>query len=300
MRIIIKSLVVLSVLIFLSSVLVGCKKEVFVDVIKRDTVTIVKRDTFFPLNTVTYKRSFDSITATVPSATKIVRIDGFEATNDDSFSDCSTFKYAGYFRVNSKFGNRLTVNFSTKDSIVTMKCSDPSILIDSFFTKDKYSVSFIIKAKHDTIEDPSVKFFFQTADKKLITTNLVDIVGEIATKCYGTAFWATRRFRISEGTYNRAVSKAIPIDSNYVPLRGDIIYWDGPHYGTVFTTPIVSNLVKFGKPYKEYYYEILEMNAKCTGAKSTKVNRTLSNDVLNTILSYDVDRGAPEYYYRNL
>lgn len=290
----------ISVLFVAMSVSVGCKKEVCTDVIVRDTVTIVKRDTFHNIPTIIYKRVFDSVTATVASTTKVVRIDGFKATDDDSYSDCSSFKYAGYFRINSKFGNRLTVNFSEKDSITTLRCSDPSIVIDSFFTKDKYSVSFIIRAKHDTIEAPSVKFFFQTLNKKLITSNLVDIVGEINTKCYGTAFWATRKFRITNGTFDKPVSKAIPIDSNYIPTRGDIVYWDGPHYGTVYTVPVISNLVKFGKPYKEYYYEILEMNAKCTGALSTKVNRTLSNDIINTILSYDVDRGQPLYYYRNL
>lgn len=296
--VLINSSVILLLCVLLASA-ISCKKDsAIIEKIVRDTIVI--KEPVLSQPTINYVRTFPVITATTISATKIVRVDGIRATNEDAFSDCPEFKFAGYFRINSKIGNRLTFNFSAQDSIVTMKCDNTNILIDSFYTKDGHAVSFLIRAKNDTIRDISTRFTFQTVSNKIIVSNLVDIVGEINTKCFGTAFWATRYYRILNGTFDKAVSKAIEIDSNYIPKRGDIIAFEGAHYGTVYSDPIVLPKTRYNKPYNEYYFELYEMNAKCTGALSMKVNRVLSYDIAGTFFSYNVDRGEPLYYYRNI
>lgn len=299
-NILLNSSIILALCVLLATT-ISCKKEMpLCDALgKTDTVTIIKDSFIYPISQRTYIRFFDSVTATAVSTTKVVRVDGLQATDEDAYSDCPTFKYAGYFRINKKFGNRLVINLSKADSITTLKSDNKDILFDSLCFIDKYTFSVLIKAKHDTIRDPVVKFSFQTKSLNLITTS-VDILGEINSKCYGTCFWATRYFRILDNTIDKPVSKAIEMDSTYKPQRGDIIYFDGGHLGTVYKTPVVITTTKLGKTTYQYDFNLLEMNAKCTSALSTKVEHLLSSDILGTFFSYNTDRGEPLYYYRNL
>lgn len=299
-----KSVILNSSVIFclcvLTATLISCRKDsVIVEKIVRDTVYI--QDTFrqFSSNTGVYIRTFTAVTATEKSTNKVIRVDGFQAVNTDAFSDCEVFKYVNYFRITSKYNNRLIVNLSTPDSIVSLKSDDNSVLIDSLHYESKFAFSFLIRAAHDTIRDPKVTFTFQTASKKILSTS-VYFVGEINNKCFGTCFWATRYFRIMDGTLDKAVSKATEIDSNYVPKRGDIIYFDGGHLGTVYNTPTVIATTKLGKTTYQYDFSLLEMNAKCTSAISYKVEHVLSTNITGTLFSYNLDRGEPLYYYRNL
>lgn len=299
MKSVLNSFVILCLCV-LTATLISCRKDsVIVEKIVRDTIYI--QDTFrqFSVNTGVYIRTFSDITATEKSTNKIIRVDGFQATTADAYSDCDAFKYTNYFRITSKYNNRLIVNLSTPDSIVSLKSDNNSVLIDSLHYESKFAFSFLIRAAHDTIRDPKVVFTFQTASKKILSTS-VEMVGEINNKCFGTCFWATRYFRILDGTLDKPVSKAIEIDSNYVPTRGDIIYFEGGHLATVYNTPSVITTVKLGKTTKQYDFNLLEMNAKCTSALSTKVEHVLSTDITGTLFSYNLDRGEPIYYYRNL
>ena len=279
---------------------ISCRKEIFIEreIIKRDTIYI-QDNPQTTNNTGAYIRTFDSVTATTASTNKVIRIDGFQATNLDAFSDCESFKFTNYFRVNRKIGNQLTINMYSSDSIVTLKSDDKNIIIDSLHYNNRYSFSFHVRTTSDTVRDPSVKFTFQTATKKIFTQSVL-FVGEINTKCFGTHYWATRYFRLQDGTLDRPLSKAIDIDSTYVPKRGDIIVWEGPHYGTVYNVPTVIATTKLGKTTYQYDFNLYEQNAKCTSAITYKVEKVLSTNVLGTFFSYNLDRGEPLYYYRNL
>lgn len=280
--------------------LMSCRPDsIIIEKVVRDTVYI--QDTFRQSanNLGIYIRIFSDITATEKSTNKVVRVDGFQAVNTDAYSDCDAFKYTNYYRINRKTSNRIIINLSNSDSIITLKCDNPGVIIDSLHYESRFAFSFFVHATHDTIRDPKVTFTFQTASKKIISTS-VDFVGEINTKCFGTCFWAVRYFRIMDGTIEKAVSKAIEIDSNYVPKRADIIYFDGGHLATVYNTPTVIATTKLGKTTYQYDFNLFEQNAKCGSALSYKVEHVLSTNVLGTLFSYNTDRGEPIYYYRNL
>lgn len=278
---------------------ISCKKDsTIIERIVRDTVYI--QDTFRQTsNTGVFIRVFEPITTTDKSTNKVIRVDGFQATNADAFSSCDAFKFTNYYRIASKYNNRLIINLYTADSIVSLKSDNPSIVIDSLHFESKFAFSFLIRATHDTLRDPKVTFTYQTASKKVLSHS-IDMIGEINNKCFGTCFWAVRYFRILDRTIDKPVSKAIEIDSNYIPKRGDIIYFEEGHLGTVYETPVITSVTKNGKTTHEYYFKLYEMNAKCTSSFSFKVNRVLSTDILGTFFSYNTDRGEPLYYYRTL
>lgn len=291
--------IIFTLCVFLATA-ISCKKDsIIIEKIVHDTVFI--QDTFRQIssNTGVYVRTFAEVTATEKSTNKVIRVDGFQATTSDAYSDCDAFKYTNYFRITSKYGNRLIINLSTPDSITTLKCDNKSVIIDSLHYESKFAFSFFIRAAHDTIRDPKVTFTFQTASKKILSTS-IDLVGEINNKCFGTCYWAVRYFRILDGTINLPVTKAIEMDSSYIPRRGDIIYFDGGHLGVVYNTPTVITTTKAGKTTYQYDFNLFEQNAKCTSALSYKVEHVLSTDITGTLFSYNVDRGEPLYYYRNL
>lgn len=237
------------------------------------------------------------------AATKISAVSGAVATAAEGSSNCDDYKYEGYFRVRTAYGNILTVTLSQGDTIdEIVHYNDEKAFYDSLYQVSPTQIRVVLRTRMDTLRVCNAKLSLKNRRGKVMSKTL-KTVGQIGSKSYGHSFWIVRYERIINGTYYApsgavATPMTYPMDEHYIPLKGDILWFSADHYGTVMNTPVLETKTKNKVSYSQYVFKLEEMNAKCKGTITKKTIRYRPDDLENTLVSASDAFDPPALFYR--
>lgn len=231
---------------------------------------------------------------------------------EDQDNECQTFKYAGYNHINGEEGGKFTVTVTLPDTtdglIDTATTNKPNLVLCGFAgltkkTPTTYEFYAYQASGWDSLRNLKVQFIFKTKKGKTIKSKSIACIGQhVNGATFGTNEWGTEHFQEKINGFGGLaghLTPHAPIDTSYVPTRGDIIKMTNGtkfKFGVITSNPVLVAPTRT-KP-KRWDFRLSEMNSReCRSTITHKKVRAyaVGNSIATNIKSVDATYSATTF-----